>query len=308
MYFERCVIRIIHMNRNSHLTLRSGAFTLLLCWQFLGSCNRRIVRDSGGNQIRQAWLMKNMTLVLCGGLIILQTWDATIGRPWELALESKLHVLALSLPDHLLWGEEWILPPCCQSRHLEGISWIKLACYLVFRERNLCTRVVLRRACWNCIQLICLLQLLQKGIQTLVNISERDYFHIFIRWTGDSIASLVLAPCGHAMPSSSTCTAIILVSTIWRLREILSSLWGMMIPRRLVSSLQGNVESRPVPEILRLSKVVAPGHLILLETHIRVSLVMVATTWPGGTTSENWETWLLGVKLIHEWLRGLLSK
>ena len=51
-----------------------------------------------------------------------------------------------------------------------------------------------------------------------------------------------------------------------------------MIPRGLVSSLQGDVESRPVPEILWLSKVVAPGHLILLETHTRGSLVMVATT------------------------------
>ena len=72
MYFECCVIRIVHMNSNSHLTLRSGAITLLLRWQFLGTYNG-IVRDSGGNQIRHAWLRKNMNLVLCGGLIILQT-------------------------------------------------------------------------------------------------------------------------------------------------------------------------------------------------------------------------------------------
>ena len=183
MYFECCVIRIVHMNRYSHLTLRSGAFALLLRWQVLGTWNGRIVRDRGGNQIRQAWRRKNMTLVFSGGLIILQTWYAAIGWPWELALESNLRGLALSLPDHLLWWEEWIMPPHCHCWHLEGISWIKLAGCLVIRERNLCGRVVLRRARWNCIQLVCLLELLQKGVQTLVNISERDNFHIFIRWT-----------------------------------------------------------------------------------------------------------------------------
>jgi hypothetical protein len=180
MNFECCVIRIVYMNRNSHLTLRSGAFTLLFYWHLLWSYSS-IVRDSRGSLMWHAWWGKHVTLVFIRGFIILQSWYASVW-PLELVLESELSVETLSFPDGLLRWEEGSLPTCRHCRWLEGVSWIKLVC-LVVRERNLGARVVLWRAGCNSIHLICLLQLLQKGVQTLVNISERDNFHIFIRWT-----------------------------------------------------------------------------------------------------------------------------
>ncbi len=311
MYFECCVIRIVYMNSNPHLTLRSGVFTFLFHWDLLGSYDR-IVRNNRGSRMRNTWWRKHMALGFNIGFIILQAWDASIW-PLELVLESKLSVVTLSLPsDNWLRWEEWCLSPCSHCLCLEGVSWIKLTVCLVVRERSLDIRVILWRAGCNCIPLICLLQLLQKGVQTLVNISERDYFHIFISLIKYSITILilirVLAPWGHCMSSSTSCAAIILICTIWLLSEILSSLRGMMVPRGLVSPLLGGIESRSIPEILWLAKEVASTHRILLETHIRGSLGMVASAWPAGTTSENWEAWLLGMKLIHEWLGWLLSK
>jgi hypothetical protein len=69
-----------------------------------------------------------------------------------------------------------------------------------------------------------------------------------------------------------------------------------------------DVKSRAVPEILWLAKVVTTSQCILLVIHTWGPFVMVTSAWPAGATSKYWEPWLLGMKLIHEWLGWLLSK